>query len=441
MSQNKFKAPFSKYFLLANIFFVQLSSSFAQELLTLEKAISYAMQNNFSIKIAKSDAEIAAKNNTIGNAGMLPNINATLGDNFTLTNIDQAFANGQEINRNNVKGNNLNAAVNLNWTLFDGLKMFATKSKLKKLEEIGELNFKQEVQEQIAQLMSQYYEIVKSKQQLKSIRESMLLSEERVKIATNKFQLGALSKMDMLQAKIDLNTLQASLADQVKITKQLQSQLNLLMGVNENLNFELENDIPINPLNPSKVQNGVINNFAQKNIELKIEVSNYERKEIFSQFLPTLRANLGYAYGRAQSDAGFSLFNQNYGLNAGFTFVLPLFNGLNTIREMRVNTIQKNSNNLQLQLLQQQLSIQINNAILDYDNAQSKLKMELENIKLAEEFAELAMDRYRLAQATSIEIREAQKTLEDAKTRLANSKFEAKIAEITLLKVKGELIR
>jgi outer membrane protein TolC len=94
-----------------------------------------------------------------------------------------------------------------------------------------------------------------------------------------------------------------------------------------------------------------------------------------------------------------------------------------------------------LQLLQQQLSIQINNAILDYDNAQSKLKMELENIKLAEEFAELAMDRYRLAQATSIEIREAQKTLEDAKTRLANSKFEAKIAEITLLKVKGELIR
>jgi len=125
-----------------SLLIVATQFSQAQDMLTAEQAVAMVLQNNYSILIAKNDNLITQKNNTVGNAGMLPTVNATLGDNYSLTNLNQKYSNGQEINKNNVGGNNLSAAVNLNWTIFDGLKMFATKSKLKKMEEMVNFSLK-----------------------------------------------------------------------------------------------------------------------------------------------------------------------------------------------------------------------------------------------------------------------------------------------------------
>jgi len=430
-----------KYYILSICLMSVFHHAVAQELLTAQQAVELVLNNNYAIQIAKNNLTIADKNNTVGNAGMLPTVNATLGDNYTLTNINQQFANGQEINRDNIGGNNLNAAVNLNWTIFDGLRMFATKSKLKKLEDMGELQFKEEVQQTVAQTLLVYYDVVKASQQLKAISKTISIAEERVKLADAKFQVGTAGKNDLLQAKVDLNAQKSILANQLKVIEQRKADLNALLARSVETEFKTEENIPINL--SLKVATEAIDtkNFQVLMAIKNAEVAQQNKREAVSQYLPNLRTNLGYSYGRSQSDAGFSLFNQTYGLNAGFTLTVPLFNGLNTIREVKVATLQLANSRFQIEQAKVQQRLALLRAVKDWTTTKELLLMEEENILLAEENVKITLERFRLGQSISIELREAQKSFEDANARLANIRYAAKVAETELLRLQGELVR
>jgi outer membrane protein TolC len=414
---------------------------FAQQTLTVEQAVEIALKNNYDILLAKNEAEIADRNNTAGNAGMLPKVNATLSDNYTLNNLNQKFTNGTEINKNNVTGNNLNAGVALNWTLFDGLKMFATKSKLKRLEEIGELNFKDEVQTVVANVMLAYYDVVRAQQQLKAIEEAIKISEERVKLADAKFQIGTSGKTDLLQAKVDLNAQKSAALTQRKTIEQRKSDLNNLLARNAETDFAVTDSIPLNLEQELTAEDLDTKNFRLLAAMKNVEVAKFAQKEVFSQFLPNLSGNVGYAYNRSQSTAGFSLFNQTYGLNAGFALNIPLFNGLNTIRQNKIAAIQIASAQFNVEKARFQTKLNYYKALKDFQNAQQLLKLEEENIQLAGENNQIATERFRLSQSTSIEFREAQKSYIDALTRLVNARYAAKVAETELKRLRGELVK
>lgn len=413
----------------------------AQETLTVEQAVEIALKNNYDIQLAKNEAEIADRNNTVGNAGMLPRITGTLGDNFTLNNLNQKFSNGNEINTNGVTGNNLSAGVALNWTLFDGLKMFATKSKLKRLEEIGELNFKDEVQTVVANVMLAYYDVVRAGQQLKAIDEAIKISEERVKLADAKFQVGTSGKTDWLQAKVDLNAQKSAALTQRKTIEQRKGDLNNLLARNIETDFSVTDSIPLTLAEQLTAEDLDNKNFQLQAAMKNVEVAKYSKKEIFSQFLPLLNANLGYNYNRSNNSAGFFLVNQTNGMNAGFTLSIPLFNGLNTLRQNKIAAIQITSSQFNLEKARFQTKLNFYKALKDFQNAQQLLKLEEENIQLANENNNIATERFRLSQSTSIEFREAQKSYIDALTRLVNARYMAKAAETELKRLRGELVK
>lgn len=410
----------------------------AQEILTLEQAVEIVLNNNYDIQIAKNEATIAAKNNTVGNAGMLPKVNATVGDNYTLNNLNQKFTNGTEINKNNVTGNNLNAGVALSWTLFDGLKMFATKGKLKRLEEIGELQLKDEIQNAVANTINIYYDVVRAQQQIKAIEQAINISEERVKLADTKFQIGNAGKVDLLQAKVDLNEQRSALLTQQKIVEQRKADLNNLLARKIETEFSVIDSIPFKQIDISTQPD---KNFQLLSAAKGVEVAKFEKKEAFAQYLPNLTGNVGYNYNRSNSTAGFSLFNQTYGLNAGFTLNIPLFNGLNTIRQNKIAALQLSSAQFNLNKVRFQTNLSYAKALKDFANAQQLRKLEEENILLADENQKIALERFRLSQSTSIELREAQASFINAQYRLVAARYAAKVAETELLRLQGELVK
>lgn len=410
----------------------------AQQTLTAEQAIEIALKNNYDILLAKNKAEIAQRNNTVGNAGMLPTINATVADNFTLNNLNQQFTNGTEINRNNVTGNNISAGVALNWTLFDGLKMFATKGKLKRLEQIGELQLKDEIQTTVATVLNAYYNVVGAQQQQRAIEEAIKISEERTKLADMKFQVGTSSKVDLLQAKVDLNEQKSNLLLQRKTIEQRKADLNNLLARNPETEFTVTDSIPFKE---TVATTDVEKNFQLQAAMKNVEVAKFEKKEVFSQFLPRLAGSAGYNYNRSNSTAGFSLFNQTYGLNAGFNLNIPLFNGLNTLRQNKIAAIQITSAQFTSEKIRFQIKTAQYKALKDFSLAKEQLKLEEENIQLAAENQKIALERFRLAQSTAIELREAQISFVNAQTRLVNARYAAKVAETELLKIQGELVK
>ncbi len=122
--------------------FIFHSLTFAQENLSLTSAIETTLKNNYFIQISRNSNEISKNNNSLGNAGFLPSLdlNATISN--SRNNTKQKYSNGNEVNSNNASTDNINAGARVTWTLFDGLKMFAAKSRLGLTEEASTIQLK-----------------------------------------------------------------------------------------------------------------------------------------------------------------------------------------------------------------------------------------------------------------------------------------------------------
>src|SRR5258706_4716946 len=218
----------------------------AQKTLTLNEAVATTLLNNYDIQISRNDSMVAALDYSFRYGAFLPQLNATAGTTWNNNNQRQTLADGTKRKQNGIRSNNITSSMNLNWKLFDGLKMFATLEKAEEFVRLGELTIKNQVVNTIAAVVNNYYNIAAQKQQLKAIQEQMSVSEERVKLAHNRLDIGAGAKPDVLQSKVDLNAQKANILTQETLIAQLKEQLNQSMNVAPNTQYDVEDSIPIN---------------------------------------------------------------------------------------------------------------------------------------------------------------------------------------------------
>jgi len=433
----------SKFILRASWFGAVLLLSFsanAQSLLSVDSAIAIALQNNYDIVIAKNDSAVAHKNNTVGNAGMLPNLGINAGANYGLSNINQRFTNNTEIARNNVNSTNLNASANLNWTLFDGLRMFFAKKRLSLQESFAVVQLKDKVQNTVAQVITAYFEIVRQQQAVNAYKEAIALAEERLKIANTKVDLGVSGKTDALQARIDANARKAELLKQQVQLDNAKQNLNVLLSRNEETPFEVSNEVAFNDKLSAQSLQQSNSNYTIQAAMASVKIAQQQKRETQALRSPVIVGNASYSYSYAQSDAGFSLFNQNNGLGLGVTLSMPIFNGFNINRQVKVADLQVQTANTLYEQVKLQVAASAKKSVRTYETAKLALALEDENIGYAKENVTIATERFKLSQSTSIEFREAQKSYEDALLRLVNARYELKQAETELLRLNNKLI-
>jgi len=191
----------------------------AQEYLSLKEAIALSLKNNYDIKLVNNDLQIAKNNVNYGNAGILPAIQGNFSEGGSNQNTIQTTSTGEERKADGVKNTNMNYGVDLGWTIFDGLKMFATYDKLKELQKLGEVNEKAIVLSTIAQVINAYYDLVRQQQLVAATDSALEISRFRVRIAQNKLQIGKGSKLDVLSATVDYNTDTSALLQQKNLVQ------------------------------------------------------------------------------------------------------------------------------------------------------------------------------------------------------------------------------
>ena len=206
------------------LFIFTASSSYAQRILTVEEAVANALQKNYDIILSRNDSTIAAIDYSYKNAVFLPQLNATAGTLWNNNSQKQTLADGTKRDKSGLKSNNITSQIALNWTLFDGLKMFVLRDKAEQLLEFGELEIKNQVVNTVATVINNYYNIVRQKQQLRSIEEQMSIDSERVRLAQYRLDVGVGIKPDLLQSKIDLNAQKAAQLQQQALIEQLKEQ-------------------------------------------------------------------------------------------------------------------------------------------------------------------------------------------------------------------------
>lgn len=428
---------FSKEYLTFLVFSLIFQSTQAQKMeLSLQNAIQIALKNNTDLEINTNDIAIAKINNTKGNAGMLPRVTSTFGERLTNGNLIQKLTSGTEIRRNWFWGNNLTADVTLNYTLYDGGRSKHTLSKFGYFQKSAESVYQFNKSQIISTVTSAYFDVLRQIYQKKFLEQIISTGQERVRISKERWNAGTANKMEFLQAEIDLNIQNNNLIKQdAAITT---SKLNLIRLLNE----KEAKDIDIIDTAVEKILIPVTDIPATTKLQNQqaLEFQQMASKEAFEEarrlHLPTVALQGGYLVGFSQSQAGLSLFNFNHGPVLGLTAAIPIYDAGLTKRQKELATIDIVQKGLQKRKLEEEQNWQYLRAKNDYVTAISQMEQEKKNSVLAEELVNIALERYRLSQASSsLELREAQKSLEDSKLRYIASVFNALITQVELYRL------
>jgi outer membrane protein TolC len=434
--------------LIVIIIFTGLSFSLrAQEILTPDEAVALALKNNYEILIQKADSSYYALDYKYRDALFYPQINASTGLLLNNNNTKQKLADGTIRKGTGIKSDNISSSINLNWVVFDGLKMFITRNKYAEYVKLGELNIKNQVISSVSDVLKTYYNVVSQKQQLKAIEEQMGINEERVKQADKKLSVGLGAKPELLQAKLDLNAQRAARFTQINNIEQLKEQLNQLIGFKPGSNYDVVDTIIYKPdlAEADVFAAAEQNNPALKVAKQNIRIAEFSLKERKAEQFPRVSLQSAYNFSKLNNNTvvnNFSpLFNRSYGFNYGISINIPILNYLNVRKGIRSAELDVNYQKLLYDYQQTQINTSISSAYKAYQMQLRTLELEEENIKLARENIYIALERNRLGLSTVLELRETQKTLSDAYTRLINARYNTKVAETDLLRLRGDLVQ
>ncbi|MBN8789969.1 MAG: TolC family protein [Terrimonas sp.] len=419
----------------------------SQQMITLEEAIAATLKNNYDILLAENDSAAAAIDKKYIFGGFLPTVNGTLGRTQTTSAQKQEFDGRPEVEGKGIRSRNLSAAINLNLVLFDGLKMFATRDRINELFALGQINLKNQVINSTAAVINAYYIIVRQKQQLKAIDEQMSINEERVKLADRKLSVGLGTKPELLQAKVDLNAQKATRLQQQSIMAQSKEQLNQLTGMQLPEPFEVSDSIPIkDDMTIENIQNNIQSTSPAILLALKnVDISRIMLKEVKATRWPVI--SFGSAYNFTQNNnynninPYAAIFSSNKGFNFGFTASVPILNYMNVNRNIKQAQLDVTYQETALKQQKNAVDVLVKAGFYNYQYQVSLLKLEEENIQLAKENVSIALERFKLGVSTFLELREAQKSLEDAYDRLIAARYNTKLSETELLRLKGELVK
>jgi len=420
-------------------------SAQAQETLRLEDAIQQGLKNQFSIQIAKKREKIAENDNTLGNAGFLPTITGTATKNYTVSGLNQEFFGGLRppLVQSGVQSNSGNSGVAMAWTLYDGKGMFILRDRFTELQQLGSKQTETSIENLIALISTTYYDIIRQELRVNNFKKGLEISNDRLKLAKDRYEVGQGSKVDYYSAQVDYNE------DKALLLAQEQSFLNTKISFNALLVRAMQTDfkvLAVIDLLPKLALNELRDMALKQNPMLLTaivnkRISDLDIKSTQSLQMPQIDLLAGYNLNQVQNGAGFGVQKgTSNALNYGLRATINIFDGYNQKRRVQNAKINAEIAQLQVEDLKNSLNASLERAYVTYDNALTLIALESENYTIAKQNIDIAFDRFKVGIATSYELREVQRNAVSAETRLIEAKYAAKTAEIELIRLSGGIL-
>ncbi|WP_179008703.1 TolC family protein [Winogradskyella forsetii] len=432
-----------KIYISYSLFFFGILAT-AQEVLSTEEAVKLALEHNYGIKIATNTVEVADNNKDVLNSGYLPTLTGNAGASLDVQNSEGQLANGETRVAEGAETRRYNASINLNYTLFDGLGRLYNYRRLKEQYQLSELEARETIETTMLQLFSVYYTVAQLTENEDVLEETLIISKNRLTRAGYQFDYGQSTKLDVLNAEVDINNDSISVINIKQELKNTKRDLSVILGSKYAEDFIVETDLNfLIQLNKEELlEKTKANNVSLLQAERNINISQYDIRTNKAQFLPTLGLIGSYGWNESSNNSplAFTLQNTSSGVSAGLNLTWNLFDGGSTITQVKNSKIFLENQQLQQEQLILDIERNFNNSWDDYQNKLLIFQVQEDNIKTAQNNFDRTQEKFKLGQVTSIEFRQAQLNLLNAELSRNQAKYDAKLAELTLLQISGELL-
>ena len=431
------------------LFFFISFFTFSQEMITLEKAIQYAIENSSDIKIAKNEIKINDNNTTLGTAGLLPNIVISSGYNSSVSNSEFEFnsfldfggGSMDQIEANNASSSSISSSLALNYTLFNGFSGIYNLKKFDYLDKISKQNLQFQIENKIIEVVMKYYEYLNKKNLYNVLKETYDISLDRYNRVYEKSKYGSSSNLDLLNAQIDLNIDLINLNSTKSDFISTKNDLLFLLGISDTtLVFDesviFNDSLTFDELNrKQKVKNSSI-----LMAELNYNIAKQDLKISKSKVSPKIDFSTSFSFNKSGSETSFISKQTDRGVFGIISIQFPIFNGNIIRKNIKNSRINLESKKIQLEDIKSKIELSLVNSYNLYENGLKNLEIQKENLEIFELNFQKSKDLYLLGQLNSVQFRESQLNLLNFKINYTANLFNTKIQEYLLYQFSGMLV-
>ena len=422
-----------------------VSMGASAQIMTLKDCLETGIRESYQIRLVNISEEKAANNDSWLYAGGGPTLSATGSYSGNLSSSDATMASdGSTVSTRGVLDHTLNAQLRAEWTVFDGFSIQATRDRMEELHNQGTIQTRVAIEDYIASLTTEYYNLVKQTLHLKNLEYATALSKERLRITSERYDMGGNSRLDMQQAQVYFNSDSARSLKQHEALGSANIRINRLMSNQDLRSVHVAADTAINLLTgldyESLYDDMMRTNSSLLRAESNRTVAQLDRRAVQSRNYPYLRLNA--AYGLTHNIYGNSTYTDrtNWGPSFGATIGINLISGKQRTQERNAR-LDELTADITIDQLELQLRANLDDFWQAYQNNLMLLELQEQNLKTAQETMDIAQERYLLGNLSGLEMREAQKSLLDAEESLLQVQYDTKVCEISLLQISGRIMQ
>ncbi len=422
----------------------------AQQQITLQEAFEIALENNHAIAVERIERQQAANNLFRGNAGLLPTLDLvgsaelSIDDaNLEIADFDETPPRISSISVDQSESRTYNAAVQLNYTLFDGFRGRYIYRQLQSQDRSAELSQKITIENTLLDVADAYLELLRQAERVELQEQNLAISEDRLERVREDRRLGTATELDFLNAEVNFNADVIELSTARVEREAAVRNLIFLLGSDQfeddlrpadevEVNHDLDRELML--------QNALNSNSAIMLAEEQMKRAEFGRNIASADRYPRISLSSSYGYFRQEQDASNLPLIETRGITGGITLRYSIFSGGQRNRAIQNADLDIRSSREQKQSIQSEVHKEVTNAFSRYANALQQLQLSELNTKTAERNFENSQDAFSRGQITSIELREAQLNLLNENLRKNDLRYRAKQSELLLLVLSGSLI-
>lgn len=437
----KFK-KMNKYKLLMLSFLAITFQGMAQNDFNLQELVQLTLEENYQIQITKNQEKIAENRNTLGNAGFFPTFDIYSDQNWNIETSESNLYTGQIRKGNNVQSNQFNASAELNWTLFDGFRMFAKKDQLESLAKLGKMETKYYVEQTIADLANIYYSLIKARKQLEVHQQSLNISAYRLNLEKQKQTLGKGNALFYQQAKVDYNNDSSIVLNQQMTIQTKQIQLNRII-----------NKDPLNPLSPVEepfapeelpgleqlIETAMENSqdLERSKLEEMIAEANYKMEK--ASRYPQVSVYGNYSYSEQESELGLLESSQSHGSNFGIQVRFNLYDGGKKNTAIENAQIEKQNTRVAIDDKRASITAVLAQLVTQYNSMREQHQLLMQNQKSSERSLAIARQQFEQGAINGYEFRQTQLAHLQTQNKINELEYNLRTLQIDIYRISGTL--